>query len=153
MRRELGRDLIASAVDRSVLVGLIAALMMFSIWSLCSTETKIKKPLHLNQKGWNGQRTAVSPFDGVNRIRFKGSPEEFRIAECEFRIFKTSFRLQFAIRNSNFVILPGLSAPIFADRGSPETPFSFQSVGEILEPFRPGGKPKPIRWRIQHSAS
>ena len=55
---------------------------------------------------------AVSPFDGVNRIRFKGSPEEFRIAECEFRIFKTRFRLQFRIRNSNFAILPGLSAQI-----------------------------------------
>jgi hypothetical protein len=26
------------------------------------------------KKGWNGQRMAVSPFDGVNRIRFKGSP-------------------------------------------------------------------------------
>jgi hypothetical protein len=34
---------------------------------------KTKKPLHLNQKGWNGHRVAVSPFDGVNRIRFKGS--------------------------------------------------------------------------------
>src|SRR6266849_10241848 len=86
MRRELGRDLIASAVDRSVLVGLIAALMMFSIWSLCSTETKIKKPLHLNQKGWNGQRTAVSPFDGVNRIRFKGSPEHCRFAIVDCRL-------------------------------------------------------------------
>jgi len=24
-------------------------------------------------KGWNGHETAVSPFDGANRIRFKGS--------------------------------------------------------------------------------
>jgi hypothetical protein len=24
-------------------------------------------------KGWNGHRMAVSPFDGANRIRFKGS--------------------------------------------------------------------------------
>src|SRR5216683_3302188 len=131
MRRELGRDLIASAVDRSILVGLIAALIVTPFWSapaersgdgaLDRTSIVIQsgvalrlpphsktKPLHLNQKGWNGQRITVSPFDGVNRIRFKGSPEEFRIAECEFRIFKTSFRLQFAIRNSNFVILPGL---------------------------------------------
>src|SRR5712664_1121845 len=133
MRRELGRDLIASAVDRSILVDLIAALIVTPFWSAPAERSgdgaldrtsiviqsgvalrlpphSIKKPLHLNQKGWNGQRMAVSPFDGVNRIRFKGSPEEFRIAECEFRIFKTRFRLQFAIRNSNFVILPGLSA-------------------------------------------
>jgi hypothetical protein len=47
---------------------------------------------------------AVSPFDGVNRIRFKGSPER------------------------------GLSAPIFADRGSPETLFDSQTVEGILEP-------------------
>jgi len=37
------------------------------------------------KKGWNGQRMAVSPFDGVNRIRFKGSLThcQFSIADCQ----------------------------------------------------------------------
>ncbi len=63
---------------------------------------------------------AVSPFDGVNRIRFKGSPEEFRIAECEFRILKRAFDFnsQFAIPISQF--FPGLSAPTFAAGAPPK---------------------------------
>jgi hypothetical protein len=47
---------------------------------------------------------AVSPFDGVNRIRFKGSPE------C------------------------GLSAADHGKGGSPETLFDSQTVEGILEP-------------------
>jgi hypothetical protein len=35
------------------------------------------------EKGWNGQRITVSPFDGLNRIRFKGSPG---IVDCGIRI-------------------------------------------------------------------
>ena len=79
---------------------------------------------------------AVSPFDGVNRIRFKGSPEEFRIAECEFRILKRAFDFnsQFAIPISQF--FPGLSALIFCRSGLPRNVFDFQTVERILGPFR-----------------
>jgi hypothetical protein len=72
----------------------MAALMVFSVWvsdklqfvvdirlllelkrqTKGLSDIEKQKPLHLNQKGRNGQRLAVSPFDGVNRIRFKGSP-------------------------------------------------------------------------------
>jgi hypothetical protein len=40
-------------------------------WPPQSIKTKTAPPKI--KKGWNGQRLAVSPFDGVNRIRFKGS--------------------------------------------------------------------------------
>ena len=68
---------------------------------------------------------AVSPFDGVNRIRFKGSPDcRLATADCGliFRIPKSAF--------SN----PSDSQPqSFADRGSPETYLIFKAE-KILEP-------------------
>ena len=84
---------------------------------------------------------AVSPFDGVNRIRFKGSPEEFRIAECEFRILKLAFDFnsQFAIPISQF--FPGLSALISCRSGLPRNVFDFQNYEEILELFISRCKP------------
>jgi hypothetical protein len=75
---------------------------------------------------------AVSPFDGVNRIRFKGSPGEFRISECEFRIYQhlLAFNPQSEIRNPQF--LPDSQPRSLVDRGSPETRFDFQTVEGIL---------------------
>jgi hypothetical protein len=84
--------------------------MVFSIWSASaeSTATALSRYDHpsaaaalgtpvlatalhkktappKNQKGWNGQRLAVSPFDGVSRIRFKGSLA-FLISDCGLSI-------------------------------------------------------------------
>ena len=54
---------------------------------------------------------AVSPFDGVNRIRFKGSPNiadlRLWIADWQSPMFR-------------------LSAATFADQGSPETYLIFK---------------------------
>ncbi len=74
---------------------------------------------------------AVSPFDGVNRIRFKGSPEEFRIAECELRILKRAFDFnsQFAIPISQF--FPWTLSPDLCSRGSPETYLIFKLSKEF----------------------
>jgi hypothetical protein len=55
-----------------------------------------KKPLHPGQKEWNGHQhpalslldfawMVVSPFDGANRIRFKGSPA-LSIFNCQLPI-------------------------------------------------------------------
>jgi hypothetical protein len=55
---------------------------------------------------------AVSPFDGANRIRFKGSPE------CGFMI--AALRTQIRIQHSEIRIPSGLSAARFQCRGSPE---------------------------------
>src|SRR5678815_2383661 len=46
-----------------------------------SCEAKVQRPKSKNKdrstpiKGRNGQPMAVSPFDGITRIRFKGSPD------------------------------------------------------------------------------
>src|SRR2546425_9122457 len=81
-------------------------------------------------------RLTVSPFDGVNRIRFKGSPEEFRIAECEFRILKRAFEFnsQFAIPISQF--FSGLSATISCKSRLPRNVFDFQTDGQNSSPAR-----------------
>jgi hypothetical protein len=75
-------------------------------------------------------RVAVSPFDGVNRIRFKGSPTHcrFAIVDCRLNSSLQIGNWKLAISND-----PGLSASIHVDSGSPETLFGFQTVGEILE--------------------
>src|SRR5690242_18891685 len=66
----------------------------------------------------------VSPFDGVNRIRFKGSLDcGIRIADCELKTPHSEIRIpQFADSQPRFL----------EDRGSPETLFDFQAVETIL---------------------
>jgi hypothetical protein len=58
--------------------------MMFSSWSALATALQKQKPLHL-AKRMERSRVAVSPFDGANRIRFKGSLShcQFAIADCQ----------------------------------------------------------------------
>ena len=46
-------------------------------------QSQNEKPF--SPKGRNGHQVAVSPFDGANRIRFKGSPR-LAIANCGLRI-------------------------------------------------------------------
>src|SRR5712692_10609650 len=105
MRREFGRDLSASGVAL-IVVGLIAALMIppFSVSSVSSVvkksfttedteehraKTKTAPP---NQEGWNGQLMAVSPFDGANRIRFKGSLTHCQLAIADCRLIPLGVR-------------------------------------------------------------
>src|SRR5207302_9434245 len=133
--------------------------MMFSVrwyppcapWliSIITTEARRKKKKNRSTriKRMERSRMAVSPFDGVNRIRFKGSPQEFRIADCEFRIFTIRFRLQFAISNPNFAILTGLSATISRRSRLPRNVFDFQSVETILGLFIFGCK---LPWGHQY---
>src|SRR5438128_2695606 len=65
----------------------------------------------------------VSPFDGVNRIRFKGSP-----THCGFAIVDCRLNSSFQIGNRKLAISndPGLSASILVDVGSPETYLVFK---------------------------
>jgi hypothetical protein len=127
MRREFGRAF-------SILVGLIAALMMFSnfpviLCVLCGENPidhrghreKQKTAPPKNSKRMERSRVAVSPFDGVNRIRFKGS---LALSICDFHHRPH----------------PDSQPP----RGSPETLFDFQSVERILGRFPIGCKPYPL---------
>jgi len=57
-------------------------------------------------------RITVSPFDGANRIRFKGSP--VRIADCEMRISdlkRSHFNPQSEITNPKFLGTLSREAP------------------------------------------
>lgn len=71
---------------------------------------------------------AVSPFDGANRIRFKGS------SDCGFPIAECGFKLQ--IQRSESHSLLDSQPQSYRDRGSPESCSSYcQTFTMILEPF------------------
>ena len=88
-------------------------------------------------------RLTVSPFDGVNRIRFKGSLDcGIRIAGCGLRIPHSEIRtLQFA----------DSQPPFLEDRGSPETLFDFQAVETILGLLTFGCKPLCVSSGLSHA--
>src|SRR5207237_8492166 len=103
---------------------------MMSPFSVTSVSSVVKKSLTTedteerkenknrstpNQKGWNGCWITVSPFDGANRIRFKGSPEfGLRNSECGFEE-KILSNPQSTIANPQSADSQPRS---FADRGS-----------------------------------
>ena len=116
MRREFGKAF-------SILVGLIAALMMFSNFQvilcvLCGENpidhrghTEKQKPLHLKtQKGWNGHVWLFLPSTVLTVSGSRGLPKNFELRNANFGFNNST--LQFAIHHPNFAILPGLSAAV-----------------------------------------
>src|SRR3989442_12563398 len=89
---------------------------------LMVADHKTKRPLHLGQR-MERSRMAVSPFDGANRIRFKGSPD-FRLRNSDCGLEEPVFFTKSALRNQQSQIRGTLSRY----RGSPETLFYFQAT-------------------------
>ena len=108
---------------------LIAALMIFS--SVKKNKNRpIKKDGTVN--GWLFLPSTVLTVSGS-----RGLLKNFELRNANFGFSKPAFDFnsEFAIPISQF--FPDSQPRSFQDRGSPETLFGFQSVGVILEPFRP----------------
>jgi hypothetical protein len=89
------------------------------------SDITIKKPLHLNQKGWNGQRWLFLPSTVLTVSGSRGL---------------WTLPIEFNSQIGNRKLAIGNAQTLSRHCGSPETLFGFQSVETILELFISGCK-------------